>query len=143
MSTTPDIQYFPASGTWVKPEGAIRSDVVICGPGAGGALAFSGKVGQDGDDGEITVQSFAADDLPAELAVTVGKGGRGAGMAGDGADGYALVITHLASPAATDGAMSTIPHAEHTGGKSGGPVYCTTCARLWPCEGSLSATLRS
>jgi hypothetical protein len=98
MSTTPDIQYFPASGTWVKPEGAIRSDVVLCASGAGGALAFGGGVGQDGGDGEITVQSFAADDLPAELTVTVGKGGRGAGAAGDGADGYALVITHVAAP---------------------------------------------
>jgi hypothetical protein len=95
---TPDIQYFPASGTWLKPAGAIRADVVLCGPGGGGAFGF-GSIGADGGDGEITVQSFAADYLPDEMAITVGKGGRGAGIAGDGADGYALVITHL-TPAA-------------------------------------------
>jgi hypothetical protein len=42
------------------------------------------------------VQSFAADDLPDQMEITVGKGGRGAGNAGDGADGYALVITNVA-----------------------------------------------
>lgn len=28
---TPDIRYFPGSGTWVKPEGAVRVDIVLKG----------------------------------------------------------------------------------------------------------------
>lgn len=37
--SNPDIQYFAVSGTWVKPEGAVRVDVVIAG-GDGGNRDF-------------------------------------------------------------------------------------------------------
>jgi hypothetical protein len=85
--SNPDIQYFASSGTWVKPSRAVAVDMVTCGAGAGS----SGQ--HPGEDGELTVQRLRADDLPGELTVTVGKGGRPGGR-----DGYALIVTHLADP---------------------------------------------
>lgn len=75
--TSPDIQYFPASGTWVKPERAVAVDVMAMSGGSGWSLSADGRV----TDGE---------DLPAELEVEIGRGGRPGGR-----DGYALIVTHL------------------------------------------------
>jgi len=104
--TTPDIQYFAASGTWTKPERAVRVDVVLQGAGGGGGpymnvgAATSAYLGRlmnpngyavsNGEPGEIRVSSFAASDLPETVVVTVGRGGRPGGR-----DGYALIVTHL------------------------------------------------
>ena len=85
--TKPDIQYFDSDGTWVKPAGAVRADVVLQGAG-GGALA-GGFL--SGDDAEITVRSIPAGDLPDQVIITIGHGGRPGGR-----DGYALIVTHLA-----------------------------------------------
>ena len=79
-----DIQYFAESGTWRKPRGAVAVDAVLCGGGGGGGL-------RPGKDGELTVDRFRADQLPDEIAVEVGMGGRPGGR-----DGYVLVVTHLA-----------------------------------------------
>ena len=82
--SNPDIQYFGESGTWVKPAGAVAVDVMAMGGGAGS----SGLV--DGEDGKMEAQRSLADEVPAELHVEVGKGGRPGGR-----DGYALIVTHL------------------------------------------------
>jgi hypothetical protein len=85
----PDMQYFDVSGTWVKPNGAAAVDVMLCGAGSGS----SGLV--DGEDGGLTVRRYLADDLPGELQVSIGRGGRPGGR-----DGYALIVTHLAEASA-------------------------------------------
>ena len=82
----PDIQYFAEDGTWVKPPGAVRADVVLQGAGGGGGFWYGGH----GQDGEIVVRSLPADDLPGLVPVTIGHGGRPGGR-----DGYALIVTHL------------------------------------------------
>ena len=89
----PDIQYFDSDGTWTKPPRAVRVDVVLQAAGGGGAVYFEPRgtgAGIHGEDGEITVQSFAAAGLPPSMDVTIGKGGRPGGR-----DGYALIVTHL------------------------------------------------
>ena len=62
----PDIQYFDRSGTWTKPAGAVRADVVLQCSGGGAALVAGGYV--NGEDGEITVRSIPAGELPDEVA---------------------------------------------------------------------------
>jgi hypothetical protein len=111
----PDIQYFSASDVWVKPERAVRVDVVLQGAGGGRATAAGGGEGggatfidheripaawataettakspHDGSPGILGIVSFDAADLPETVAVEVGKGGRPGGR-----DGYALIVTHL------------------------------------------------
>ena len=88
---TPDIQYFAESGTWIKPYGAVRADIVLQGGGGGAAVRGQAAI-QPGKNGAITVQSIPADELPDEVTVTIGRGGRPGGR-----DGYALIVTHLSS----------------------------------------------
>lgn len=80
----PDIQLFTRDGTWEKPSGAVRSDVLL--QGAGGA-ACGLTAGQDGG---LACSSFAAEILPDSAQVTIGRGGSGSSP---GMDGYALVVT--------------------------------------------------
>ena len=98
MSNDPDIQYFAESGMWIKPDGAVRVDGLLCPGGGGGSLAF-GEVGRDGEDGALHAWSLDPGRLPERVEVAIGRGGKGAAFehvkAGDGADGYALIITHL------------------------------------------------
>jgi len=80
----PDIQYFAEDGTWVKPPGAVRVDVVLQGAGSGASGIVSGE------SGEISVRSIPAGGLADLVPVEIGKGGRPGGR-----DGYALIVTHL------------------------------------------------
>jgi hypothetical protein len=91
MGATVDIQYFASSGTWVKPHGAVRVDALMQAAGAGGTLD------KEGGDGELAVRSIPASELPDEVAVEIGRGGRGGSGGGPGRDGYALILTHLAT----------------------------------------------
>ena len=107
----PDIQYFAGDGTWVKPPGAVRADVVLQAAGGGtSSVIADGLQGgvhvRGGRDGEIRVQSIAASQLPDLVSVTVGKGGQPAGQ-----DGYVLVITHVRAgsrPAATPAGIELV-----------------------------------
>jgi len=107
----PDLQYFETGGTWVKPPGAIRVDIVLQAAGGGSASVIAdglqgGVYVGGGRNGQIKVQSIAASLLPDLVSVTVGKGGRPAGQ-----DGYVLVITHVRAgsrPAATPAGIELV-----------------------------------
>lgn len=86
----PDIQYFDSDGTWTKPPGAVRADVVLQAGGGGYTVSPTGFGGR-GYHGELTVKAIPAGELPSHVQVTIGRGGRPGGR-----DGYALIITHLA-----------------------------------------------
>src|SRR5258708_32897831 len=107
MDLNVDIQYFASSGTWIKPRDAARVNCILRG-GEAGRNILTGRPEQPGDPG-ATLASFDAGDLPAEMPVTVGRGGghaatSSAGLARSiaGADGVALIITHLGRPAPRD-----------------------------------------
>lgn len=89
--STPDIQYFAEDGTWVKPAGAVRADIVLQ-AGGNGAVTGAGPVcvGR-GPDGALTVTAIPADDLPDLVEVVIGRC-----FSTRGRDGYALIVTHLA-----------------------------------------------
>lgn len=86
----PDIQYFAQDGTWTKPEGAERVDVLARG---GTGITFYTPDGEEGAQeiySRLMATSFAAAELPDTVEITIGKGGRPGGR-----DGYALIVTHL------------------------------------------------
>ena len=83
----PDIQYFDRDGTWEKPPGAVRTDVILR-SGRGGAIDFE-PIDTDAGirvrDGETWMQRFATVRLPSAADVKVSCGDD---------DGYALIVTH-------------------------------------------------
>jgi hypothetical protein len=93
-----DFQFFATSGTWRKPPGATRTDVVVKGAGGGGGIGEDGTI-VPGSEGEIVVERFSSDELPEIAQIRIGEGGVGATMgdvkAPDGQPGYAVVITYL------------------------------------------------
>lgn len=86
----PDIQRFEQDGTWRKPPGAVRVDITVKaadGEPGGPATATIAMTVKDcvGTIGAgIVTRSFAAGELPDEVAVGVGQPG-----------GYAEITTYL------------------------------------------------
>lgn len=66
-----NVVVFTATGTWFKPSGLLRAQVLVRGSGSNGA----GAVGGNGGDLILPVNPLRHSDLPESVAVTVGVGG--------------------------------------------------------------------
>jgi hypothetical protein len=85
-------------GTVISGSGGTCMTGAGGGGGTGGAVvaevgtqaAERGWAGSSGAEGELVTLSYAADVLPDEVPIQVGKGGRPGGR-----DGYALIFTHV------------------------------------------------
>jgi hypothetical protein len=87
-----DIQRFDHDGTWTKPDGAVRIEVVLQGndpvvlhhADGSGIAAISVGSAASGFSANTEQRFFSAAELPQEMPVTVGQPG-----------GQAAVITHF------------------------------------------------
>ena len=96
MGREPDMQFFRQSGTWHRPEGAIRVRVLVKAGDAGGSVESDGTI-VPGVRGEVVIQEMSAKEAGPEVPVKIGETGKGAWVgdrkAPDGLPGYAVVTT--------------------------------------------------
>ena len=88
----PTVEAFTSDGTWTKPAGLLYAVVEVMGAGGGGGSAAGtgsgeGSCASGGGSGGYARKVFAAADLPASCAVTVGAGGAGGTAGGNGTAG--------------------------------------------------------
>jgi prepilin-type N-terminal cleavage/methylation domain-containing protein len=67
---------FTANGTWTKPSGAVRVEVLVVGGGGNGAANRS-SCGGGGGGGGVSTRSFAASALSSTVAISVAQRGTG------------------------------------------------------------------
>ena len=108
---------FTANGTWTKPAGCKRIEVlVVGGGGGGGASGSSNTVGGGGGGGGGGVIHFANAEALTTVAVVAGLGGAG-GVGSAGSTGGTSSFGALAS--ATGGAGGGLGTVNLTGGAGG------------------------
>ncbi len=152
-----DIQAFSDSGTWTKPTNFAPKLVVVRAWGGGGgggagaslATAVVAKGGGGGGGGAMAEGSFAAEDLPSTVSVTVGNGGTagapGAAGAAGGAGGiggntsFGTLLTAFGGGGGAGGAISAAATGgggdmtlDNTSITSGQTVNVTGFTKTWP-----------
>jgi hypothetical protein len=98
MAREPEMQFFRESGTWHRPEGAVRVVVMIKGGDGGSGIDQEGNV-VPGQEGQLAVKTMSADEVGATAQIKIGEAGRGAvrgrQKVPDGNIGYAVVVTYF------------------------------------------------
>lgn len=75
--TKPDIQYFDSDGTWVKPDRAVRVDIILKGGDSGYATGGNGAISPDANIGGGGGSSSGMVTVTPGGAVMTGAGGGG------------------------------------------------------------------
>lgn len=88
------MQFFRESGTWHRPEGAVRVEVMAKGGDAGSSVGPDGKI-IPGQEGEVVITMLTAEEAGESAPIEIGKGGAGGGHAPGGTDGYMVVVTYF------------------------------------------------
>lgn len=98
MPRGPDIQFFRESGTWHRPDGAVRVKVLVKGGDSGGSVASDGTIIL-GKQGQVVIKEMSAKEVGPAAPIEIGKAGAGAWVghlkAPDGLPGYAVVTTYF------------------------------------------------
>jgi hypothetical protein len=105
----PDVQTFDTSDTWTKPAGAVRHVVELWagGGGGGGTSNATNKWGGSGAGGGCyRIREYAAGDLDATEAFTIGAGGAGGADNSYGAGGGTTTFKDFAAYGGGGGAYS-------------------------------------
>lgn len=98
MAQEPNIQFFRESGTWHRPEGTVRVEVMIKGGDGGGSVDEAGRI-IPGQEGELVIRQLTADEVGETAQIKIGEAGRGGSRgnikAPDGNVGYAVVVAYF------------------------------------------------
>lgn len=98
MAREPDMQFFRESGTWHRPEGAVRVEVLVKAGDAGGSVGADGTI-IPGERGQVVIQEMSAKEAGPSAPIMIGEAGKGGSrgdlMAPDGLPGYAVVTTYF------------------------------------------------
>lgn len=124
-----EAQIFTGNGTWTKPTGATRVEVLIIGAGAGGGAGSRGTTaggGGGGGGGAIVYKAYDASSLSATEAVVIGAAGTagalqaGTGAGGDGGDGGASTFSSGGNLVTANGGTHGVGGTGGGGGGAGG-----------------------
>lgn len=98
MGREPDTQFFRESGTWHRPEGAVRVRVLVKGGDSGSSVDENGTV-VPGVRGEVVTRDLSAKEAGSSAPIAIGEAGKGVWVgdlkAPDGLPGYAIVRTYF------------------------------------------------
>jgi hypothetical protein len=127
--TLGSIQTFTANGTYNKPAGLLRAEVIVLGSGGGGggSSATNNRVGGGGGGGGGSYKVIEASAIGSTEAITIGAAGAAGAATGAGGNGNTSSFgAHASATGGTGGPVGTSNAVGGAGGTgSGGDVNLT------------------
>lgn len=135
---------FTASGTWTRPSGVSVINALLVGGGGGGGPAVASQrngttqapaaCGGGGAGGEVKAYESIYVGAYSSLTVTVGAGGSGGSISGNGTS--SVTVTYQANGSNTTLTNGTTTLATAIGGSYGGGMYYLGGAGLFAASGT-------